>query len=124
MGVTTLPDGIYIMGGYDTDLRTLSKKTYRMEIDNETASVKLHEASDMKVARHSHHAVTTYGSSYAIYALGGITSNQQQTPLVEKYSVGSEKWEMVAPLKSVGGEMSMAVCFTTVMDSEARVEAS
>ena len=76
MAVATLPDGIYIMGGYDIDLKTLSKKTYRLEIDNETTTVELHEASDIKVARHSHQAVTAYGSSYAIYALGGITSNQ------------------------------------------------
>ena len=57
----------------------------------------------------------------AIYAVGGVTSQGKVTHRVEKYSVQSGSWEMVAPLKTLNAGFNnskLVACITQIQDED------
>ena len=69
MATATMPDGIYLMGGYDTNKMTYARQVLRLD----TKSLEWQQMTDMKVARGALIACSTATCDY-IYAVGGFTN--------------------------------------------------
>ena len=110
MATATMPDGIYLIGGYDTNKMTYARQVLRLD----TKSLEWQQMTDMKVARGALTACSTATCDY-IYAVGGFTNQGTSTQLVERFNVQQNRWEMVAPLTTP--RFAHAACLTTIVSN-------
>lgn len=89
MSAVTLPDGIYVIGGYDGNkyLKSMEKFEVRMG--------KWISLANMKYARCTLSAVASPDCQY-IYSIGGF--NGTALNVVERYSVVEDTWTEVRPM--------------------------
>ena len=91
MAVTTLPDGVYIVGGFDSSRRTPSEKAFKLVLSDDDSGdgqqrLTVQRVADMRISRESLLACSASACN-AIYAVGGVTDKGKVTHVVEKYSV-------------------------------------
>ena len=112
MSVATLPDGIYILGGFDPARQVCSKRVIRLD----PQSLSLEEMTEMRMAR-SNFTASTAASCSQIYAVGGLTDNggssRCATETVERYDVRTNRWDVVAPM--VAAREKHAACLSTIL---------
>ena len=90
LSAVSLPDGIYVIGGYNgtTYLKDVEKYDHRNKIWVSLASMKYPRCTLSCVAS---------GDCQFIYAIGGFNGNALN--VVERYSVVENKWEEIGSLK-------------------------
>ena len=111
MAAATMPDGIYVLGGYMEDSSSFSRTVIRLE----TEILEWRQAASMKVARGDFTASASGTCDY-IYAVGGSTDLGEggaSTDLVERFSIHDNQWEIVAPLNKPRSKH--ASCLTTIL---------
>jgi hypothetical protein len=89
----SLPDGIYILGGYNGREYLNSVRRYDI-FNNKWVSLK-----SMQTPRGTFSAIVSSNCHY-IYAIGGFSSNHGG-PIdhVERYDAMNNTWEYLAPMK-------------------------
>ena len=88
----TLPDGIYIMGGFDGD--TYYNNLWRL--DPSTFSIK--QLPPMNVKRAHFSAVVSQNGAF-IYAIGGYNAQDGALKSVERFDVVSQRWVVLSPMQ-------------------------
>ena len=111
MSVATLPDGLYLMGGYNANVKTYTRRVLRLD----TQTLYWKQMSDMMVARGCFTA-SSAGTCDFIYAVGGFSSDGASTHLVERFDVQRNRWEMVAPLNTA--RFMHASCLSTIFAAD------
>ena len=111
MGTVSLPDGIYLMGGYLVDKKQYTSQCWRYDItlDRWTQI----ESMQLKRGAFSTNVLSNFSS---IFVIGGFEQDGHPTNKVERYDVANRKWQAVAPLARA--RFMHSSCLATVKNSK------
>jgi len=114
VGCAALPDGIYVIGGYEETRQTCSKEVYRYDPIKRS----WHQAASMNYARGAFTATTLTTCDF-IYAVGGFGIDGNPTEKVERYNVARNKWESVAPMHTQ--RFMHSTCLSTIFTESGKL---
>lgn len=112
IAAVALPDGVYVLGGFDAVEGTYCATVRRLEND------KWRKLSSMSTKRGAFSAIALRTCDY-IYAIGGFGEHGSPLDSVERYDVAADSWQSVAPLHSK--RFMFQACLATIKSDNGKL---